>query len=171
MEWKISKGNTECSACEKKFEEEEEYYSALFDENESFSRKDFCAVCWKKDALAHLFSFWKTRVLRQDKPVQRLVNISVILDIFCRLEGSEETHKKNLRYVLALYLMRKKIFKFKDLQKQEGAECIVVQYPKENKEYFVFNPNINEAEIESLTSEMSQLLEYPYMEHGMLNNA
>lgn len=78
--------------------------------------------------------------------------------------------KKNLRYVLALYLIRKKVFKFKNLQKQEDKECIVVQYPREDKEYYVFNPNMSEEEIESLTREMSDLLEYPYTEQGILNN-
>ncbi|MCF6148799.1 MAG: hypothetical protein E3K37_09085 [Candidatus Kuenenia sp.] len=171
MEWRINKGNTECSACVKKFKEEEDYYSALFDENENFTRKDFCADCWKKGTLDNLFSFWKTKMPRQDKPVQKFVNIDLILDIFCRLEGSEETHKRNLRYVLALYLIRKKLFKFKNLQKQEDKEFIVVQYSKEDKEYFVFNPDINEEEIESLTSEMVQLIEYPYMEQSILSNA
>lgn len=170
MEWKINKGNTECSACEKKFEEEEDYYSALFDENENFTRKDFCATCWKRDMLENLFSFWKTRIPKQGKPIQKFVNIGLILDIFCRLEDSENAQKKNLRFVLALYLIRKKVFKFKNLQKQEDKECIIVQYPREDKEYCVFNPNINEEEIELLTREMSELLENPYTEQGVFND-
>jgi len=73
--------------------------------------------------------------------------------------------------VIALYLIRKKIFKLKSLKKQDGEEFIILYYPKEEREFNVFNPNLKEEEIESITSEMSQLLNYPYLEQEVLGNA
>ncbi len=171
MEWKINKGSSGCASCNKGFCEEEEYYSALFDENNNFIRRDFCASCWNGSKEGDLFSFWKTKVPRKDKPVQRFVNTDVFLDMFNRLEGNSEIQQRNLRYVIALYLIRKKIFKLRSLNKQGGEEFIVLYYPKEDRELSVFNPNLKEEEIESITSEMSQLLNYPYLEHEVLHNA
>ncbi|GAB63148.1 conserved hypothetical protein [Candidatus Jettenia caeni] len=164
MEWKINRGSKGCIMCDKKFSDDEEYYSALFDENNAFTRKDFCIACWDKDKQEHLFSFWKTKVPKKDKPVQRFISTEVLLDMFIRLEGSSEIHQRNLRYVLALYLIRKKLFKVRSFHKQNEEEYIILYYPKEDREFNVFNPDLKEEEIESITSEMSQLLNYPYLE-------
>lgn len=157
--------------CNKEFCEDEEYYSALFDESNTFTRKDFCASCWNRDMEGGLFSFWKTRVPKKDKPVQKFVNTEIFLDMFMRLEGSNEVHQRNLRYVLALYLIRKKIFKLKSLTRQNGEEFMNVYFSKKDQEFSVFNPNLKDEEIEAITSEMSGLLNYPYLEHEVHNNA
>ncbi len=62
MEWEIKKGSNGCLLCNKELSEGEEYYSALFDENKTFIRKDFCALCWDKGKEGREFSFWKTRI-------------------------------------------------------------------------------------------------------------
>lgn len=164
MEWEIKRGANGCLLCNKEFTEEEEYYSSLFDENNTFVRKDFCTPCWNKGKDGGSFSFWKTKVPKKDKPVQPLVNIDVLVDMFIRLEGNSETHQKNLRYVLALYLIRKRVFKLKTFQRQNGEETLILNYQKEDREFTVFNPNLKEEEIEAITSEMSQLLNYPCLE-------
>ena len=171
MEWKITKGSKGCILCNKEFCDEEEYYSALFDENNSFIRKDYCTLCWSKDKGEGLFSFWKTKVLKRDKPVQKFVNNEVFLDMFIRLEGKTESNQRNLRYVLALYLIRKKIFKLKSLKRENEEEFITLYFPKEDREFDVFNPNLKEEEIECITCEMSQLLNYPYLGQEVLSNA
>ncbi|MBI2472304.1 MAG: hypothetical protein HYV59_13870 [Planctomycetes bacterium] len=170
MEWKITRGSKGCIVCSKEFCEDEEYYSALFDENNTFVRKDYCAPCWCKDKGDGLFSFWKTRVPKKDKPVQKFVNNEVFLDMFARLEGKSEPNQRNLQFVLALYLIRKKIFKLKSFKRENGEEFFTLHYPKEDKEFSVYNPNLKEEEIEVITSEMSQLLNYPYLEQEVLIN-
>ncbi len=164
MEWEIKRGSNGCLLCNKEFLEEEEYYSSLFDENNAFTRKDFCTACWSKGKEEGSFSFWKTKVPKKDKPVQPFVNIDVLVDMFIRLEGNNETHQKNLRYVLALYLIRKRMFKLKSIKRRDGEEVIILYYPKEDREYSVVNPNLKEEEIEAIASEMSQLLNYPCLE-------
>ena len=90
--------------------------------------------------------------------------------MFIRLEGKNEPNQTNLRYVLALYLIRKKIFKLKSFKKENGEEIITLHFPKENKEFNVFNPDLKDEEIDAITSEMSQLLNYPYLEQEVLIN-
>ncbi|GJQ24270.1 hypothetical protein BIY37_05915 [Candidatus Brocadia sapporoensis] len=171
MEWEIKRGSNGCLLCNKGFFEEEEYYSALFDENKMFVRKDFCSLCWNKGENDGVFSFWKTKVPKKDKPIQTTINLESLLDMFMKLEGNNETHQKNLRYVLALYLIRKKVFKLKSLKRQEGGEVIVLSYPREDKEFDVLNPCLKEEQIESITVEMWQLLNYPYLDCEVLSIA
>ena len=91
--------------------------------------------------------------------------------MFVRLEGKNEPSQRNLRYVLALYLIRKKIFKLKSFTRENEEELITLFYPRENKEFSVFNPHLKKEEIEAITSEMSQLLNYPYLEQEVLINS
>lgn len=160
MEWKINKSTKICGNCEKEFYEEEEYFSALFDENNAFIRKDFCLPCWEKGKGQGLFSFWKTKIPKKDKPVQKVVNIEMFLDMFTRLDGSSETHHINMRYVLALYLIRKRIFKLKSFQKREQGEFLIIVDPKEDRELSVFNPCLKDKEIDAITYELEQLMTY-----------
>jgi hypothetical protein len=97
--------------------------------------------------------------------------MDVLLDVFMRLEGNDETNQRNLRYVLALYLIRKRIFKLKSLKKQDKEESIVLYYPKEDREFNVLNLNLKEEEVETITAEMYQLLNYPYLDHEVPANA
>lgn len=165
MEWEIKRRSNGCILCNKVFSEEEEYYSALFDESNIFIRKDFCTSCWDKGKDEGLFSFWKTKVPKKDKSGQPVINMDVLLDVFMRLEGNDEINQKNLRYVLALYLIRKKVFKLKSLKKQDKEEGLVLYYPKEDREFNVLNLNLKEEEVEAITAEMCQLLNYPYLDH------
>ena len=171
MEWEIKRSSNGCILCNKAFLEEEEYYSALFDESNIFIRKDFCTLCWDKGKEEGLFSFWKTKVPKNDKSPQPVINMDVLLDVFKRLEGNVETNQRNLRYVLALYLIRKRVFKLKSLKKQDKEESIVLYYPKEDREFNVLNLNLKEEEVEAITAEMYQLLNYPYLDHKVPANA
>lgn len=171
MEWEIKRGSNGCILCNRLFSEEEEYYSALFDESNIFIRKDFCTSCWDKDKDDWPFSFWKTKVVKKNKSTQPVINMDVLLDVFMRLEGSSEIHQRNLRYVLALYLIRKKVFKLKSLKKQDKEESIVLYYPKEDREFDVLNLNLKEEEVEAITAEMCQLLNYPYLDHEIPVNS
>lgn len=158
MEWKINKGSKSCIVCNKEFCEEEEYYSSLLDENNAFIRKDYCILCWNCNAKETSFSFWKTKLPKSDKPVQRFMNVELLLDMFTRLEGKNEAHQRNLRYILALYLIRKKVFKLKSWRRQDSEEFIILQYPREDREFNVLDPKLKEDEIAALTEELNQLL-------------
>ncbi len=165
MEWKINKSSNGCIICNKEFSEEEEYYSSLYSENDFFIRKDFCTSCWDEGREGSFFSFWKTKVPKKDKPSQKLVDTDVLLDMFMRLDGDTGINQKNLRFVLALYLIRKKVMKLKSLTRENSEEFIIVYCSKVDREFHVFNPNLKEEEIEAITTELSQLLNYPYLEH------
>jgi len=168
MEWEIQKSNTKCSGCEKQFEQGEEYHSALYDEGEQFSRKDFCGECWTNIRPEEAFSFWKTRVPTREEQRKLLVDDDVLLEFFLRLTAeqsqpadAEETaaqHKVNFRYILALVLMRKRILRFEDIIREDGKEYLVLRYPREKTDFKVLDPGLAEEEIETVKDDLSQIL-------------
>jgi hypothetical protein len=158
MEWYINKGAKNCSSCERVFKEEEEYFSALYDKDNDFARRDFCLECWDKAKAGELFSCWKTKVPKISDTVQRHADINVFYDLFLRLENESASSSVNFRYVLSLYLMRKKYLKLKTTNKTNGSEILIFQNLKEGKEAKVFKPHLGREEMLAVTEEIGKLL-------------
>ena len=162
MDWNIQQPNRECLACEKQFEEGELCFSALFDSGESFERKDYCTACWEgASAEKQAFSFWKTHVPTKEEERKLLVDNDVLLDFFVRLseeEGEQPDHKTKFRYILALVLMRKRSLRFVDIERDNGAEYLILRYPNEDREFKVLDPGLTEEEADTVKDDLSQIL-------------
>ncbi len=158
MEWEIEKGEMGCHACRKPFQERDEYFSAIYDRAAQFERRDFCMGCWDAVGRDELFSFWKTRVPAKEEQVKKFVDDEVILNFFMRLEDETDPLKRNFRYVLGLFLMRKKLLKFKDVARDETGEALVLHSRQEDKDYKVYIVELSDEEILHVTEEVGQIL-------------
>lgn len=158
MEWCINKGAKNCSGCEKVFKEEEEYFSALYDTDGEFTRRDFCLECWSNVNTKDFFSYWKTRVQKATDTVKQHASTSVFYDLFLRLESESNPSSVNFRYVLSLYLMRKKILRLKDTHRTNGSEILIYQNLKEGREAKVLKPQLGREEILTIAEEIGKLL-------------
>ena len=158
MDWEIGKTALACAACEKEFVEEQKIVSALYDTPESMTRRDYCVNCWPQDNGGGVFSFWRTQLPRRDAPVRRFVDDEIVLDLFRRLEGHDEPDKRNFRYVLALLLMRKKLFKFKEVRRNESGDALVLTERASDCEHVVVDPDLTEEQIQQVTAEVGQIL-------------
>ncbi len=158
MEWYINRGSKVCVLCERTFAEEEIYISSLYDENNTFTRKDFCLECWDKKGEKNIFSFWRTKVPKKQETVQRYANIDVFYDLFNKLENETELSRVNFRYVLSLYLMRKKVLKLKTTHKSNGNEYLVLHNSKEGKDTEVLKPQLSKEEVLAVTDEIGRLV-------------
>jgi hypothetical protein len=103
-----------------------------------FIRVDFCESCWDKGRRPEefsaaglalessstdaptpqlsMFSFWKTAVPLPQQKKKLLVDDSVLLDVFSRMEGKTEPQEIRFRFVLALILMRKRLLKYEGME-------------------------------------------------------
>jgi hypothetical protein len=157
MEWKISRGQGKCLSCDKNFAEDEPYYATLMEENDEFVRKDYCPACWQAMP-KEVFSFWMTRLPRKGADARPVVDNEVLLDFFVRLENQESPAKLNLRYLLALLLMRKKILKFEDILREDDREYLVLRQTGENLRHRVLDPKLSLQELNRLRDDLSQVL-------------
>ncbi len=158
MEWYVNRGSKVCVLCEKTFVEEEVYLSALYDENNAFTRKDFCVECWDKKGEGDFFSYWKAKVPKKPETVQRYATIDVFYDLFNKLENEKDVSRVNFRYVLSLYLMRKKVLKLKTSHKSNGNEYLVLHNVKEGKDTEVLKPQLSKEEVLAVTDEIGKLV-------------
>ncbi|NOZ21565.1 MAG: hypothetical protein GXP25_10810 [Planctomycetes bacterium] len=156
-DWSIKRGELKCSKCSRDFEQEEEYFSALYDEDRQFIRRDYCLQCWNGRENDPVFSFWKTRVPVREQE-RKIVDDEVVMNFFQRLQGETDPMKINFRYVLALLLMRKKILKLEDIRYDDKGEALVLKQKGEEGEIAVYNPQLTEEQIGQVTEQVGQIL-------------
>lgn len=163
MNWDIERNSGTCTRCEKTFQEEESFYSSLFLDNASFLRKDFCEGCWKDNPDTAFFSFWKTRIPKKGEEKRIVVNNAAIFTLFLRLgeqgEHHDEPWAKNLRYVLALFLMRKKLLKLENQGRDDMGEFLELYSAGEDKLFKIHNPHLSEEEVVRLNDEILKLFD------------
>ena len=163
MEWNISKNSKRCLSCDRGFDENDEFFSALFDRGDAFIRNDFCPDCWDACDKETVYSFWRSKVSENKEPPKTKINIDAIFDLFLKLEnaGDEDIAKRNLRFVLALYLMRKKILKLKSSKVLGDSEIMTFKAPNEKKDIELHNPNLEAEQIEQITNDVKTLFDNP----------
>jgi hypothetical protein len=158
MDWEIGSTSLACAGCNNPFAEEQEIFSALYDERPIFARRDYCAECWPRQDRQPVFSYWQTRIPKRNAPVRRFVDDDVVLDFFKRLEGSPEPAKIGFRYVLGLLLMRKKALKLKEFRRSEAGAALILHDRLRDCDYEVADPNLSEEQIRQMTGEINQIL-------------
>ncbi|MCQ4573724.1 MAG: hypothetical protein NOU37_00525 [Candidatus Brocadiales bacterium] len=163
MEWNIVKNTGECGKCRKTLQEEEVIYSCLLLETNAFSRTDFCENCWENTSDAPFFSFWKTNVPQKNIPRQKLIDNAAMLNLFLRLGENEKYHDepwaKNMRYVLALFLMRKKLLKLEKQGSDDLGEFMELYSVEEDKLFKMHTPKLSEEEVMRLNDEIMKLFD------------
>ncbi len=162
MAWEISRNSKKCIDCEIDFNENDEFFSGISEDGEEFVRKDYCCPCWNDETKdkSQVFSFWKSKVPEKEKPSRPPIDTEAILSLFLKLEDEDESRSKiNLRYVLALYLIRKRALKMKPAQTSEGKNTLDLYCPSEGRDIEVNYLDLTAEEIEDTTNEVKRLLD------------
>jgi len=157
MEYQIGGPEKHCLTCGKEIAQGETFHSAIYEGEESFTRRDYCAACWA-DPPEACYSFWRTRVAPQKENERKKIDAEVVLGFFDQLEAKESDLDLNFRYVLALLLMRKRVLKFDDVERNDGGEFLVLRRPGEQKRHHVLVRSLADEEIRGLTEEVGRLL-------------
>jgi hypothetical protein len=158
VDWSINRGSHVCSLCEKPFPEEEVYLSALYDENNEFLRRDFCVECWDKRENENSFSYWRTKISKKPEKMEKYAKVDVFYDLFSKLENEKDLSRINFRYVLSLYLLRKKVLKLITTRKSNDDEYLVLHNVKEGNDTEVLKPQLSKEEVLAVTDEIGKLV-------------
>ena len=158
-EWEIEKPLGQCYGSGRKIEYSEEYFAALVETNQGLQRRDFCAEYWQEQK-PEVFCYWKTKLPHPDQKKQIFVDDEMLMAFFERLAEETEQEKVNFRFVLALILMRKRRLKYDSSKIVEGKEIWRLRIVGSDREFIeVINPNLDEEQIEQLSSQLSQILQ------------
>lgn len=158
-DWKIKKRDETCSRCEQDFDEGQGLFSVLRVEPESFGREDQCAPCFQTDDTRSPDTvFWRTRYRPKAKRGLAL-DFESILRLFLALDGREEDRLRELRYLLALLLMRKKRLKLVRVKRADSGEWMVLRRPRHSEVMDVAVFDLTPERAAELRVELEQIFE------------
>lgn len=156
-EWEINKPLGQCCGSGKKIEPGEQYFSALVETEDGLQRRDFCTEYWDQQK-PQVYCYWKTRLAHPDQKKKIFVDDEMLMAFFERLAEETEQEKLNFRFVLTLILMRKRRFKYDSSRNEDGNEIWRLRVVGEKQFVEVVNPNLDEGQIEQLSSQLGQIL-------------
>lgn len=164
--WNIKGRSPSCSITERKFEDGESFYAAIFDApdgEEGFVRRDFSIDAWKdhekKDNTPKPFSFWKSTYeapVREEK--EESVRKEDAESLLRRLVEEDEAHTENARFILAVMLERKKILKQTDSQRIGETKLLIYEHRKSGDVLIIADPQIPLDQVENVQEEVADLL-------------
>jgi hypothetical protein len=156
-DWKFRRRQGWCGACEKRFAEGERHASSLFVVGEELRRDDLCSNCWQarggRDELVH----WFTRHREGKRGLQ--LDLGTLEHLFVRLEERAEPRVRELRYVLALLLLRKRRLKLDRILRDTGGEAMLVHRPRRKESFRVFVFDFAPERLQELRGDLMHLLE------------
>lgn len=156
MDFEIQRCTRLCAVTGREFAPEETFYSVLVGDGADVKRMDYSPEAWTgppEDALG----WWKSRMPGANKRKKWAPN-DVMLDFFDRLEN--EPQRSDMRYVLALLLVRRRVFREEGAEADEqGRPILTVYCPRRDATYSLPVVTPEESRIEAIQDELAHLLE------------
>ena len=156
-DWRLAKGQPHCSSCQAEFRDGGCFFSALSERSQDFVREDFCPSCWEQAKEGGFFSFWRT--YRRGEERRPRVETEVVFDFFEKLQDGDGAHRKELRFVLALYLTRRRALKLVGVSREGERELIDFRRPRRDETFKVENPQLTEEQISTATDRLKELFQ------------
>lgn len=158
MDYDIQRCSKRCAVTNRELLPGEEFYSVLLRQGSGFVRRDYSVEAWTgppEDAVG----WWKSRLTNRGAPRRTWAPSDVMLEFFCQLESQPD--QQDLRYVLALLMIRRGIFRQEGTESDDqGRSWLVVYSPHQEKEYqvaVVLPANDQRAQI--IQQELGRLLQ------------
>ena len=159
-DWRIHRREHRCARCERAFEEGEELFSLLFFEADRLRREDHCAACFDGPPAGEAggeLLFWRTRHAL-DRRTRFAVDFAAIEELFVALEDGPG-NRQELRYLLALLLLRKKRLKLVGVRRHASGETLCVRRPRRQEEFEVLVFELDSERALALKSELARVFE------------
>ncbi|MGB0715620.1 MAG: hypothetical protein ACPGXK_07075, partial [Phycisphaerae bacterium] len=137
-------------------EEGEAFYTVLIEDGESFQRLDYSEGSWEGPPEG-AYCFFRTHMPHKEKRKRTLVDDMMLRAFFERLKDETDPVRVQFRFVLALILMRKRLLRYEGMERKE-QEFWIMRFAGEDKRHQVVNPSLSEAEIESVSKQLSVIM-------------
>ena len=163
-EWNIRACAPGCTACERPFADRERLMSRLVFTEDGYAREDYCMDCWegRPNAGAGEVSTWTAVWLAPEQKAPEPLKKETAESLLRELMELEDPAKRNVIFILAVMLERRRILVEKDVQIQpDQGKIRVYEHKKTGESFVVPDPELRLAEIEQVQREVMELLGAP----------
>lgn len=163
MDFEVVKSTRTCAASGREIVAGEPYYTVLMKDGAQVKRLDYAADAWTGPPEESI-GWWKSVMpAKEGSKKQKLAPSEVMLQLFAELEDSPEQY--DLRYVLTLLLIRRRLMRLEETVKDDDAdptaETMVLYCPRDEQTYRVRVVDPSAARIAEIQAYLGQLLYAP----------
>jgi hypothetical protein len=157
MDYEVQHSTRHCTATGREFAPGETYYSVLVAEGADLKRYDYAADAWQGPP-AEAVGWWKSQIPDRSTTRKHWAPNDVMLQFWDEL--AEQPDKRDMRYVLTLLLIRRRVFRLEeDKADAEGRELLVVYCPRREATYEVSAVSPEPPRVEQIQAELAALLQ------------
>jgi hypothetical protein len=156
LDFEVRKFSRRCAASQRELQPGEAFYSVLLPQGSDVIRLDYAAECWQGPP-EEAIGWWRADV--PDPQANRLdwAPHDVMLHYFEQVQG--EPAKEEFCYVLALLMIRRRIFKLELTERDEqGRETLLVYCARNDTEYRIPAAIPDSARVQAIEQELAELL-------------
>jgi len=156
IDYEVQRCTRRCSVTGRELRPGEAFYSTLTAEGPQVVRRDYSTEAWQGPP-DDVLGWWKAHMPQADAKKMRWAPNDVMLEL---LEGLEsQSDKQDMRYVLALLLIRRRVVRLEETERDElGREVSVLYCPRREATYRVATVVPDEARTIEIQEELSRLL-------------
>ncbi|OUX37251.1 MAG: hypothetical protein CBE26_03830 [Kiritimatiellaceae bacterium TMED266] len=155
-QWSVRKCAVVCAVSGKPFEDGDEVISSLQFEEGAYQRVDRLASC--AEGAVEGISVWRTKYILPPAP-EEVVQKENVEGLLRKRMAAEVPEDRDVIFILAVMLERKKILVERDVQQHPGGMKIRVYEHRKTKESFaVTDPELRLDELERVQDEVAVLL-------------
>jgi hypothetical protein len=157
MDFEIQHSSRRCSITGREFAPGETYYSAIVAKGAEVIRSDYAAEAWQGPP-ADAIGWWKSQVPDRTATKKHWAPNDVMLQFWDELAAQPE--RQDMRYVLTLLLVRRRVFRLEEEKLDEqGREVLVVDCPRREATYEVPAVMPEAERIDKIQEELAALLQ------------
>lgn len=131
-------------------------YSVLIEKNGRYERVDYSPEAWAGVPEGSL-GVWRTRVPEPEVKAHPLQDLNQLFDIFASLVENANEPQKKMRYVLALWLVRKKRLIHDDTRETADGKLLVLNGTQGEGPFEILEEELTEFEMARLQAEIQSL--------------
>ncbi len=156
LDFDVQRCTRRCYETEREFRAGETLYSVLVPEGADVVRRDYCEEAWQGPP-EEAIGWWKCLMPESDGRKVNWAPNDVMLHYFQQLDGQDD--KVDMRYVLALLMVRRRILKLEESQSDEaGRELLVLHCGRNDTEYKVLVADPTPERITEIQNELAVML-------------
>ena len=156
MDYEIQRCTRHCAQTGRELIPEELFYSVLLEDGTQLKRLDYSIEAWKGPPEGAI-GWWKSQMPSPNKR-RRWAPNDVMLRFFEEL--GEQAEKRDMRYVLALLLVRRRVLRQEEGEHDEhGREVLVLYCPRNENTYRIPAVLPDASRVEVIQEELARLLE------------
>jgi hypothetical protein len=157
MDYEVQRSTRHCNATGREFAPGETYYSVLVAEGAELKRNDYAADAWQGPP-PECVGWWKSQIPDRTTARKHWAPNDVMLQFWDEL--AEQPDRQDMRYVLTLLLIRRRVFRLEEEKTTaEGRELLVVYCPRRETTYQVPAVPPEPQRVDPIQEELAAMLQ------------